>query len=231
MPTRTVHPGRQRKRAAQEARAAGPTTAPPAQRLGRQVVGVSLLLALPLAAQVAVLSGAMPMLGLLGVVSGLFLAAVLGSGAQLWRNTVPSGRLASALAGSSVLWGAALGGLLISTAGLVPQWQTSYTSSYATSTLPLLVGVPLLVVIGGWASQAIDGASRIRRALAAYSGIAAAVSLALALALLHWQHPVSPWAPLALLLGGGVHLLVLWWAWRLRATAEQVRDQELSSRW
>lgn len=219
MPTRTVHPPRHRKK---PAHAPPPVEeAPAAKRLGKHLVGMGLVLSAALALPLLLLGAQIPLLGLLTVLSALFLVTILDSGVRLWRGVVPTGRLASLLAGSGALWLGVIMGLLLVWWGRFPGWQASYAQDYATSMVPLLLGGMLVLLVGGWTSQAIDAASRLRRALMAYSGAAALAALLLA----------ALFSSPGMLLGLAAHLAVLGWSWRLRETTEQVRDQGLESRW
>jgi len=241
-----------RKQAQAEQAAKAETT--PERRLGGRMVGLSLALMVLMALQSSVLMGTIPLVGMATLVSGLFMLSIVASGVQIWRGLAPEGRLESLLSGIAVVWPVLLGGLLIASAGLAPEWQSGYASDYATSTIPFFMGGGLALLLGGWVSQTIHGTSRLRRAVLLYSGLATATAVMMfgmfpagltaeTVQTWGWLQRLSgllpfteiastaPWVALALLASIGAHLLVFWGAWRLRADAEVLNQRSLEDLW
>ncbi|MFT4977191.1 MAG: hypothetical protein ACI8S6_003096 [Myxococcota bacterium] len=258
MPDRTTtRPRRKTTDTSQKEQATTATAKPvvlPERRLGGRLVGMGLGLLVLLVLQSSMLIGSLPLVGLATMFSGLFMVSLVASGAQIWRGVAPQGRLVSLMSGSGALWLAILGGLMIGSAGLVPEWQSGYAQDYATSTLPVILGGVFALMLGGWVSSTLHSISRLRRGLMLYSGLAVVTSVAMfsmfptgltaeTVGAWRWLQrlsgllPISdvaftsPWIALGLLLSCGAHLLIFWGAWRLRADTEALNQRSLEDLW
>lgn len=176
------------------------------RRLGARLVGLGSLLGLGCALQ-AVLLSTLPVMWPPLVLCGLFVVAFLSNGVRVWSGKLPAARVASFLSGSSVFLLLITGGLLLTHATIHQSWQSATASDFATTVLPLFFGVPLAMVISGWAGQPVRPGRRLRRSVRLYSGLAGLASLLVLVLSLAGGLAVTVWGMAAIIGSIVVHSL------------------------
>lgn len=215
-------------RNAQHAQPASPQERPLHIQLGARLVGVGALLALSVGLSAVILIGMTVMLAPL-VRCGFFVLAFLSSGIRIWSDRLPAARLVSLLSGSSAFNVLVAAGLLFFQSGLHQERQSG--SDVVTVVLPLLIGVPLAMVISGWAGQPVRPGRRLYRSVRLYSGIAG-LSSVLPLGLLFLFSSGNAGLGLAaLLVILAVHLLCLSLVPRLLGRLDAFDEQEILDSW
>jgi hypothetical protein len=215
---------------AAHAQPASPQERPLHIQLGARLVGVGALLALSVGLSAVTLSGMTVMWAPL-VLCGFFVLAFLGNGIRIWSGRLPAARLVSFLSGSSVFIVLVAAGMLLFQLGFHQGWQSVAAVDFVTVVLPLFIGVPLAMVISGWAGQPVRPGRRLYRSVRLYSGIAGLSSVLLLGHLFFLSSGNAGLGLAALLVSLAVHLLCFFLVPRLLGRLDAFDEQEILDSW